>query len=111
LGTLTRYKCIHCNPHRNTSLKNIIKFIEDFTRSTPLISSALAVGNISDSIANQQFFKLNTKEWITAYELINHSILLNINDKNTTIKSLIIFLITFILIMLGLVAFWDIIWM
>jgi len=34
----------------------------NFTRSTPLVSSALAVGNISDSIANQQFFKLNTKE-------------------------------------------------
>jgi len=37
------------------------------------------VGNISDSI-----FKLNTKEWITANELTNSSILLNINDKNTT---------------------------
>jgi len=37
---------------------------------------------------NHPFWERNTEEWLQADELTNGSILLNINDKNSTIKSL-----------------------
>ena len=53
-----------------------------------LIDIELTSGEVITATDNHPFWELNTKEWITADELTNSSILLNINDKNTTIKSL-----------------------
>ena len=53
-----------------------------------MIDIELTSGEVITATDNHPFWELNTKEWITADELTNSSILLNINDKNTTIKSL-----------------------
>jgi len=53
-----------------------------------LIDIELISGEVITTTDNHPFWTIDTQSWIEADELINSSILLNINDKNTTIKSL-----------------------
>ena len=53
-----------------------------------LVDITLSDGEIITATSNHPFWAIDSQEWLEAGELTNRSILLNINDKNTTIKSL-----------------------
>lgn len=53
-----------------------------------LIDITLYNGEIITTTSSHPFWAIDSKEWLKADKLTNNSILLNINDKNTTIKSL-----------------------
>ena len=53
-----------------------------------LVDITLSDGEIITATSNHPFWAIDSQEWLEAGELTNRSILLDINDKNTTIKSL-----------------------
>jgi len=53
-----------------------------------LIDIELSTGEVIVATSNHPFWEVDSREWLEADTLAINSILLNINDKNTTIKSL-----------------------
>ena len=76
------------NEHNQTkSLQEVTHLIRG-EHYKELIDIELSSGEVITTTDNHPFWERNTEEWLHADKLTNASLLLNINDKNVTIKSL-----------------------